>query len=189
MNSQQNKSSKPSVLKNKMVKPKPTKKPTPPGGSREACRVACGILQVLGGAVSPPQAAESLGLSLQRYYLVEQRALQGLIDACEPAPKGPRPNPAKQLEELRRENKRLQAECARFSALVRAAQRTVGLSLLKPEPAAPKKSKGKRRRRKPAVRALKALERIRPDEPEADSSVSDVQDSSESVASAATPLT
>jgi len=36
------------------------------------------------GARTPTEAAQALGLSLPRYYLLEERALQGMLVACEP---------------------------------------------------------------------------------------------------------
>jgi hypothetical protein len=69
---------------------------------------------------------------------------------------------------LERENRRLKRECDRQQALVRAAERALGLarpSLVK-SPGKPKEeaagSQGKRRRvRRPAVRALKASHTLR----------------------------
>jgi hypothetical protein len=59
---------------------------------------------------------------------------------------------------LRLDVERLERECARLRALLRIAERTVGLK--PPEPR--KKEPGKkRRRRRPTARALKAVEAIR----------------------------
>jgi hypothetical protein len=46
------------------------------------------ILEVLAGMRTPTEAATVVGLSVPRYYLWEQRALEGLVRACEPRPKG-----------------------------------------------------------------------------------------------------
>src|SRR5262249_23557609 len=65
--------------------------PTPAAGSaasREARQRAAAILEVLAGARTPAQAAEALGLSLPRYYQLENVALQGLVGACEPVSRG-----------------------------------------------------------------------------------------------------
>jgi hypothetical protein len=126
------------------------------GGSADARRVAAAILEVLAGARSPSEAAEAVGVSLARYYAVENRALEGLVEACESRGKGRAPSPEKELGTLRREVEKLKVEGARRQALLRAAQRAVGLSLA--EPKDPKKGK---RRRRPVVRALKAVAVLR----------------------------
>jgi hypothetical protein len=110
------------------------------------------------------EAAQALGTSLPRYYQLEQRALAGLVSACEPAPRGPRQDLARQVAKLEREKQRLERECDRRQALVRVAQRSLGLAPPAPtkpagkdEPAAGDGAKAKRRRnRRPMVRALKA---------------------------------
>jgi hypothetical protein len=140
-----------------------------PGGaaSLEAKRRAAAILEVLAGLRRPSEAAAALGVSLPRYYLLEQQALRGLVAACEPrAPGGPRlETRLAQLEQQLRERER---ECARQQALVRAAQRTVGLALpaaVKPatrgQTASKTAKQGKSRRRRPTVRALKAAGALR----------------------------
>ena len=64
---------------------KRSKTPQTPPGSREARQLAAVILDVLAGSRTPQQAADTLSLSLPRYYQLEARALAGLIDACEAA--------------------------------------------------------------------------------------------------------
>lgn len=125
------------------------------GASVEARRLAAAILEVLAGARLPSEAAEVLQVSLGRYYQLETRALGGLIAACEARKRGRGRQPGNEVGSLRQECERLRRECARQQALVRAAQRTVGLA---PPPAAPppvEKGGKKRRRRKPTARALK----------------------------------
>jgi hypothetical protein len=140
-----------------------------PAASSPAKRQAAAILEVLAGELRPAEAAQLLETSLPRYYLWEKRALAGLLAACEPAPRGPRPDTARQLAALERENRRLRRECDRQQALVRAAERALGLArqnLVKssapPKEASPG-SHGKRRRRvrRPTVRALKASQTLR----------------------------
>jgi hypothetical protein len=142
-------------------KPKQQKRgmqgPRTTGGSRDAKKIAAAILEVLGGVRLPSDAATALNTSLPRYYLLESRALSGLIAACEPRPIGRVRSTESELAQEKKEADRLRRECARLQALLRAAQRTVGLTA----PAVPKASdvKGKgRRKRKPTVRALKAAE-------------------------------
>src|ERR1051326_9221683 len=76
--------------------------------SREARQVAAAILEVLAGARTPGQAAQALGVSLQRYFQLETRAMQALVTGCEARPRGPTPSAAKELAALRRQQERLQ---------------------------------------------------------------------------------
>jgi hypothetical protein len=125
------------------------------GAGRDAKRVAAAILDVLGGARSPTDAAAALAVSLPRYYMLETRALCGFLQACEPRPAGRVRSADHELAAARKQIERLQRECARSQALVRVAQRTVGLL----PPAPPKAGAGgKKRKHKPTVRALKAAE-------------------------------
>jgi hypothetical protein len=136
--------------------------------SLEAKRRAAAILEVLAGVRRPREAAAALGVSLPRYYLLEQQALRGLVAACEPrSPGGPRLET--RLAQLEQQLRQRERECARQQALVRAAQRSVGLAL---PPAGPPLSRGQtaaqtakhakpQRRRRPTVRALKAAGALR----------------------------
>ena len=136
------------------------------GTSRDARRLAAAILEVLAGARTPTDAAQALGISLPRYYTVERRALQGLLAACEPRRMGRVRSSASELALLQRECEQLRRQCGRQQALVRAAQRTIGLA----PPTALTKSDGsskKRRKRRPTARALKAVAALQVDAPEA----------------------
>jgi hypothetical protein len=130
------------------------------GASAEARKRTAAILEVLAGTRTPTAAAEALGVSLPRYYLLEVQALHGMLIACEPRTMGRVASPESALAALRRECEQLRRECARQQALVRAAQRTIGL----PPPAVPKpEAHGKkRRRRRPTARALRAVARLQP---------------------------
>src|SRR5262249_18263170 len=101
----------------------------------------------------------ALGVSLPRYYLLEVQALHGMLVACEPRATGRGPSPESALAALRRECEQLRRDCARQQALVRAAQRTIGLP--PPTPAKPE-AHGKKRRRRPTARALRAVARLQP---------------------------
>lgn len=132
------------------------------GGTPDANRLAIAILEVLAGERTPPQAAEALGISLPRYYQVETRALQGLVTALEPKPRGKQPSLQPRIDALERELTQARQACARQQALVRVAQRSLGI---KPAPApesAPRKNgKGPKRRRRKTVRALRAAQALR----------------------------
>jgi hypothetical protein len=129
---------------------------------QQAKRQAAAILEVLAGARTPSQAAADLSISIPRYYLLEQRALDGLLAACQPRPQGRTVTPETQMTRLRKEVERLQRENTRKQALVRAAQRAVGLSL-PPESVAKPGSKTGRRTKRPMVRALKHAARFKSD--------------------------
>ena len=97
------------------------------GVSRDAQRVAAAVLEVLAGVRTPTEAAVALSLSVPRYYLWEQRALEGLVRACEPRPQGKAASQRHQMALLEKEVNRLRQDCARQQALVRASQRTISL--------------------------------------------------------------
>ena len=126
------------------------------GASREAKRLAAVLLDVLAGARTPPEAAEVLGVSLPRYYQLEDPGLTGLVAACEARPRGRQANAETELQAVAKENARLKKELARYQALVRLTQRAVGV----PPPAAAKAA-GRKRKRKPTVRAMRRAERLR----------------------------
>jgi len=134
--------------------PDPAKADPPPDASREAKRLAAAILEVLAGLRTPAQAAQATNVSLPRYYQLEAQALAGLVRACERHPKGRRRAPPNEVATLAKENERLKRDLGRQQALVRLAQRSVGLS----PPVPPAKA---RRKRKPTTRALVAAERLR----------------------------
>lgn len=113
-------------------------------GSEGARKTAAVILEVLAGLRTPTEGSEALGMSSMRYYVMERRALEGMVHALEPRPKGKRHRPEEAVNQLTREKTRLQRELGRMQALVRAAQRTMGL---------PPPSREKKRRRKVSVAA------------------------------------
>ncbi len=118
-------------------------------------RRAIVILEVLAGVRGASEAAQELGVALQAYYQLEERAVKGLVSACVPRPPGPKRDYQREAEELRKERDRLVAENARYQALVRTSQLSVGL-----DPDKPRKSGGKKRHRRPTVRALRAIDQI-----------------------------
>lgn len=108
------------------------------------------ILEVLAGLRNASDAAQELDLVVQTYYQLEERAVRGLVEACAPLPPGPKRDYVREVEELEKERDRLQAENARFQALVRTSQLSVGID--------PDRRKApKKRNRRPTVRALRAI--------------------------------
>lgn len=134
------------------------------GRSSQANQRAAVILESLAGERTATQAAAALGMTVPNFYLLERKALLGLLRACEPQPKGkPKPGLERKVEQLQRELARCQRECQRQAALVRATQRAVGLP---PPPAAretgkPGDRKRVRRRRRVEARGLRAARVLR----------------------------
>jgi len=129
------------------------------GGSDTARRSAAVILEVLSGIRATAEACEALSITPMRYYVLETRALQGLVGALEPRPRGKKRSAEDEVREIRREKQKLERELARTRALVRAAERTIGI------PAAGAKSKigtdGKKKRRRRPERAGRAIAALR----------------------------
>lgn len=138
------------------------------GASVEARRVTAAILEVLAGARTPAQAAQALGLSLTRYYLLEARALHGMLLACEKRSTGRGRSTESALAALQRDCERWQRECSRQQALVRLAQRTIGLAAPATPPRGPERNGKKRRPRRPTARALRAAAQLNAPAPGAD---------------------
>ena len=111
-------------------------------------------MEVLAGDTTPTEAARLLGVSTPRYYSLELRAINGLVSACEPRPKGRVVSPDKVLEKLEKENARLKQETSRLQALLRVSQKVVGL----PEKRSSASGNGKRIRRSgPRARKVVAM--------------------------------
>ena len=132
--------------------------PSSVAGSEGARKAAAVILEVLSGLRTTGEACEGLGISPMRYYVLETRALQGLVGALEPRAKGKRRKPEDRMRELEKEKARLERDLARTLALVRLAQRAIGIPAAHPKRAAGGAAKPKRRRRgQRAMRAIVAL--------------------------------
>jgi len=131
--------------------------------SAVAAQRAAAILDVLAGGRSTSEAAQALEISVNHYYLLERKALEGLAAACEPQAQGPKgPDLAQQLRLLQRQLEDCQRECLRQAALVRATQRATGLAAVSEPKSRTKAKRGPvRKKRKPTVRALRAAEVIR----------------------------
>ncbi len=125
-------------------------------GSREAKQRAAMILEVLSGVRGPTEACEVLDLSLPRYYILETRALQALILALEPRPRGRRRTTEKVIAELEAEKAQLQRELLRSQALIRSAHRAIGL-----KGSSEKAKKARRRRPNRRSRGKKVIETLR----------------------------
>jgi hypothetical protein len=128
-----------------------------PEVSPDGKRRAAVVLEVLAGVRTPQQAAEVLGLSVPGYYQMEDRATHQLELGCEARPRGRQANGESKAAALVKEVGRLKQELGRYQALVRLAQRSMGV----PAAAPPAKAAGQKRKRKPVVRAMRRAERLR----------------------------
>lgn len=131
-------------------------------GSPYAKKLASILLEAFSGVIGPQDASEAMGLTLPRYYQLETRALQALIESMEPRQRGPQPNPSRELERLETENTRLRKELRRYQTLHRAAQGALGFTSTATEPGAEsrsskKKATRKRRKRSRGERVASAL--------------------------------
>jgi hypothetical protein len=134
----------------------PRAKGSEPPVSPEAKRRAAVLFEVLAGVRTPQQAAEALGLSLPGFYQMEERATLQVQLGCEVRPRGRQANGEAKAAALGKEVERLKQEVARYQALLRLTQRTVGVP-----PAAQAKAAANKRKRKPVVRAMRRAERLR----------------------------
>lgn len=124
----------------------------------EGRRRAAAVLEVLGGAMTPSEAAEALGVTLATYYLLEGRALEGLVAACEPRSRGRSAAPGKSLLALKHENERLRQDLSRTQAIARTVQRAAGIQV---DDCAGQDGRRKAHRR-PHARALRAARALSP---------------------------
>ena len=125
----------------------------------EGRRRAAAVLEVLGGAITPSEAAEALGVTLATYYLLESRALEGLVAACEPRSRGRAAAPGKSLLALKRENDHLRQDLSRTQAIARTVQRAAGIQVDDGDGA---KDGDRKRHRRPHARALRAARALAP---------------------------
>ena len=126
------------------------------------------VLESLSGLCSVEQASERMGVALPRYYVLETRALQGLIGALEPRARGRQRSEASRRAELERERSRLERELHRYQALHRAASRALGVTppVAKPTTNGRKKRAMRKRTRAERVVAVLREQAGPPQEPE-----------------------
>lgn len=135
---------------------RPTGPKARPGtlASDEARRAAVAVLQVMAGELRPSEASARLSLSVNRYYQLEARALEAMVEALEPRARGRRRGRDVELEKLRKAKTRAEHEATRFQALLRVSQRALALSAPTPGPSKDKPPlHGGRKARRARVRA------------------------------------
>jgi len=120
--------------------------------SEPARKAAAAVLQVVAGLRTPAEASAAIGVNVNRYYVLEGRALAAMVRALEPLPRGRRRRPEAEAESLRRAMAKAEREASRYQALWRASQKALGLA----PPPEKARGSGAKRPRRPRVRA-KAL--------------------------------
>jgi hypothetical protein len=138
----------------KAGRPKAPKK----SASAQTRRRVSAVLEVMAGTLTPTEAAEALNISVPKYYMIESKALEGMLEACEPRPVGYAWTPERELEAMKKEHEKLKRECDRYKALARAAQRAAGFN---PPRGKKKQAQKGKRKRKPTVRALTLAKRLK----------------------------
>lgn len=122
-------------------------------GSDAARRLAALLLEAWSGVRSTQSASEAMGVAVTRFYQLEARALQMLVSAMEPRPRGRQRTPASELAKLRAESLRLKRDVERFQSLYRTAQRSLGVVVAKAVEPSKNGEPGGRRRRGPRKKA------------------------------------
>jgi hypothetical protein len=136
------------------------------GASAEARRAAAVVLEVLAGVRTLLGAAAALAIRPQRYYVLEARAVQGLVAVCAPRASGRTPNANQRLAQLERELAAARRELGRQQALLRSFQRTLGPVAAQPAgKAAAEGTTVRRRHRRPVSRGLGAARVLRQEPP------------------------
>ena len=105
-----------------------------------------------------------LGISAIRYYTLENRALQGMVKALEPRPKGRRMrSPEDAMRQVEKEREQYKREVGRLQTLLRMVRKSVHLQEPRLVRGVESKEKGKKVR-KPLKRVEKLIERLKPAE-------------------------
>jgi len=153
--------------KKKRGRPKgPSKAPPRPAeeaASPQARRTATVLLEVLAGLRSTGEAARTLGVTPMRFYAIEERAIGGLIAACEPRQSGfqPEARAAHELVRLHEQVRRQGLELNQVRSVLRTTQRQLGVTPPEPKPKAGGADQVKKRKnRRPTIRALTMVRRL-----------------------------
>jgi hypothetical protein len=108
----------------------------------------------------PSEKSQSIGVSINRYYQLEAKALSAMVMALEPLPRGRRTSPAALVERLEKENARLVREASRYQALLRASQKALGLAPAPKTEGDSKGTAGGKKARRPRTRAKALIEKL-----------------------------
>ena len=122
-------------------------------GSEAARRLAALLIEAWSGVRTTQSASEAMGVAVTRFYQLEARALQVLVAAMEPRPRGRQRTVGSELARLQAEKQRLLRDVERFQSLYRTAQRALGIAVANPAPKADTAATGGKRKRGPRKRA------------------------------------
>jgi hypothetical protein len=158
-------------VRRKGGRPKGPAKPKPPPevtASSQARRIAAVLLEVLAGLRATGSAAKELGVTPMRYYQLEERAIGGLIAACEPRPSGLQPErrDALELASLREQVRKQGQELNQARSVLRTTRRQLGVAttpgpiVVKPGKPGKDGKPTKHKVRRPTVRALTMVRRL-----------------------------
>lgn len=138
-----------------MTKPKRTQAMGPKAvrGSEAARRQAALLLEVWCGVRTTQSASEAMGVAVTRFYQLEVRALQMVVAAMEPRPRGRQPTAESEVAKLKLENARLRRDVERFQSLYRTSQRALGVAVAKTPEKAETPGPGGKRKRGPRKKA------------------------------------
>lgn len=134
-------------------------------GSEDAKRKMAVILEAIAGLRTIQSACEELGIAAVRYYALETRMLQGMVDALEPRKRGRKVDLQAELDRQRAAAADLERELLRVKALYRTTQRAVGVKD-RVDGAAKKKKTTRSRRPRKTSRGERLASRLKG--PEAD---------------------
>jgi hypothetical protein len=122
-------------------------------GSDAARRSAALMLEVWSGVRTTQAASDAMGVAVTRFYQLEARALQMIVSALEPRPRGRQKTPESELVKLQAEKQRLVRDVERFQSLYRTSQRSLGVVVAKPQEPQKNAAPGGKRRRGPRRKA------------------------------------
>jgi len=122
-------------------------------GSDAARRSAALLLEAWSGVRTTQAASEAMGVALPRFYQLEARALQMIVAAMEPRPRGRQLTAESEVSKLKAERGRLMRDVERYQSLYRTAQRSLGVAVARPPDKADNPAPGGKRRRGPRKKA------------------------------------
>src|SRR5262245_457818 len=94
-----------------------------------------------------------MGVAVTRFYQLEARALQMMVSAMEPRPRGRQRTTESELLRMKAERQRLVREVERYQSLYRTAQRALGIAMAKPPDKPDNHAPGSKRKRGPRKKA------------------------------------
>jgi len=122
-------------------------------GSDAARRHAALLLEAWSGVRTTQAASEAMGVAVTRFYQLEARALQMIVAAMEPRPRGRQRTAESEVTKLKADKQRLMRDVERLQSLYRTAQRALGIAVARPPEKPENASAGGKRRRGPRKRA------------------------------------